>query len=100
MITAITKQSGRVKKKEWSIYHNIGVQQDAERFSLIDSVLDGELNDDFKAIQKTNTVSKPGVLARAGKRLRKQFSHSFFRTYLFCWFSLYFGASVIVKLVR
>ncbi len=97
MITAISKQSVKAKKKEWSIYHNIGVQHDARRFSLIDNVLDGELNDD---ILNEEGNASTGVLKKSGEKLKTFLKHNVFRTYLFCWFSLYLGIFLITKLTR
>lgn len=61
-----------MKKKEWKIYHNIGVQQDAERFSLIDNVLDSEYNNFKKDSGETNGFSKSNLLKQLKKGLKPQ----------------------------
>ncbi len=73
MITAITKPFRSVKKKEWAIYHNVGAQQDAERFSLIDSVLDGELSEVKKTKKEANAFTKPNLLLQVWVFLKNKF---------------------------
>ena len=99
MITT-TKQSQRLKKKEWAVYHNTGVHHDAERFSLIDSVLDGEYNNPLKEKEVKEDNPKANLLIRLRNGFKTKLSHHIYRTYLFCWFSLYFAINVIVKLVK
>jgi len=73
MITAITKPFRSVKRKEWDIYHNIGVQHDAERFSLIDTVLDGELNEVNEIKKEQNAFAKPNFFLRMCSYLKNRF---------------------------
>jgi hypothetical protein len=70
MNTTRIKQSRRMKKKEWKIYHNIGVQQDAERFSLIDTVLDSEYDNFKKDSDETYAFSKSNLLRRLRNELK------------------------------
>jgi len=58
MITRVSKHLKNAKKKEPDIYHNNGVIHDAERFSLIDTVLDGEYNDIYSSDKKQKRANQ------------------------------------------
>jgi len=59
-----------MKKKEWAVYHNIGFQHDAERFSLIDSVLDSEYDNSVAGKKPSDSYSKSNLLVRIKNELK------------------------------
>ena len=98
MITTIAKPFRAAKKKEWNIYQNAGAQHDAERFSLIDPVLDGELNDEVLKKDKTNVFEKHNLFAQIAKWFRTKLFRYTYRTLLVFWFGLYCGGFILLKL--
>lgn len=100
MIITLGRSARRLKKKEWNVYENIGVQHDARRFSLIDDVLDGEYSDHTTAVSEKNMLTKPGIINRMGLWFKSNLFKSIFRSYLFCWFSIYYSISIFGKFVK
>jgi hypothetical protein len=77
-----------------TIYRNKGVRKDAERFSLVDPVLDGEYNDPetrqllqlATAKKKQESGKKPGETRKS----KLQISRVVFQALLFTWFCAYY----------
>ena len=77
-----------------SIYRNKGVRKDAERFSLVDPVLDGEYNDPetmwMLELSYPTKMRVSGASAGRVQRLKARAGRLLFQTLLFTRFCTYF----------